>query len=72
MRAGQFAPIAAGKFRSFGGGNVVVYAQDVNADGTLHNVFVERNRAPVVQVALAERARHSVTRRWHDAHSHAL
>ena len=35
MRAGQFAPIAAGKFRSFGGGNAVVYAQSVNADGTL-------------------------------------
>ena len=61
MRAGQFAPIAAGKFRTFGGGSAVVYAQDVNADGTLHNVFVERSRGPLVQVALAERARHSVT-----------
>ncbi len=61
MRAGQFAPIAAGKFRSFGGGDAVVYAQSVNADGTLHNVFVERNRGTLVQVALAERARHSVT-----------
>jgi lipopolysaccharide export system permease protein len=61
MRAGQFAPIAAGKFRSFGGGDAVVYAQDVNPDGTLHNVFVERNRGALVQVALAERARHSVT-----------
>ncbi len=61
VRAGQFAPIAAGKFRSFGGGNAVVYAQGVNPDGTLHNVFVERNRGAVVQVALAERARHSVT-----------
>jgi lipopolysaccharide export system permease protein len=60
-RAGQFAPIAAGKFRSFGGGAAVVYAQDVNRDGTLHNVFVERNRGALVQVALAERARHSVT-----------
>ena len=61
VRAGQFAPIAAGKFRSFGGGTAVVYAQGVNPDGTLHNVFVERNRGDVVQVALAERARHSVT-----------
>ena len=61
VRAGQFAPIAAGKFRSFGGGTAVVYAQDVNADGTLHNVFIERSEGPVVQVALAERARHSVT-----------
>ena len=61
VRAGQFAPIAAGKFRSFGGGTAVVYAQDVTADGMLHNVFVERSRGPLVQVALAERARHSVT-----------
>jgi len=61
LRAGQFAPIAAGKFRSFGGGNTVVYAQNVNKDGTLGDVFVERNRGPVVEVALAQRARHSVS-----------
>src|SRR5216110_910470 len=42
LRAGQFAPIAPGKFRNFGGGNAVVYAQDVNPDGTLAEVFVER------------------------------
>ena len=61
VRAGQFAPIAPGKFRSFGGGNAVVYAETANADGTLGNVFVEHNRGPKVEVALAERARHSVT-----------
>ena len=61
LRAGQFAPIAPGKFRSFGGGSAVVYAQEVNADGTLSNVFVERNRGPVVEVALAQRARREVT-----------
>jgi lipopolysaccharide export system permease protein len=61
LRAGQFAPIAPGKFRSFGGGSAVVYAQNVNKDGTLGNVFVERSRGPVVEVALAGRARHSVT-----------
>jgi lipopolysaccharide export system permease protein len=61
VRAGQFAPIAAGKFRAFGGGTAVVYAQSVNPDGTLQNVFVERNHGPLVQVALAARARHSVT-----------
>ena len=54
-------PSSPGKFRTFGGGSTVVYAQDVNPDGTLHNVFVERSRGPLVQVALAERARHSVT-----------
>jgi len=61
LRAGQFAPIAAGKFRSFGGGSAVVYAEEVKPDGTLTNVFVERNRGPVVEVALAQRARRDVT-----------
>ncbi|HLJ37888.1 MAG TPA: LPS export ABC transporter permease LptF, partial [Steroidobacteraceae bacterium] len=61
LRAGQFAPIAPGKFRSFGGGSAVVYAEQVSADGTLGHVFVERNQGPVVEVALAQRARHDVT-----------
>ena len=61
VRAGQFAPIAPGKFRTFGGGSAVVYAEDVNPDGTLANVFVERNRGPLVEVALAGRARHAIT-----------
>jgi lipopolysaccharide export system permease protein len=61
IRAGQFAPIAPGKFRTFGSGNSVVYAQSVNPDGTLHNVFVERSEGPLVQVVLAERASHAVT-----------
>ncbi|MEA3178924.1 MAG: lipopolysaccharide export system permease protein, partial [Gammaproteobacteria bacterium] len=38
-RAGRFAAIAPGKFRTFGG-TAVVYAEDVNPDGTLGNVFV--------------------------------
>jgi lipopolysaccharide export system permease protein len=59
-RAGRFAAIAPGKFRTFGS-TAVVYAEDVNPDGTLGNVFVENNRGPRVEVALAERARHSVT-----------
>lgn len=59
-RAGRFAAIAPGKFRTFGGA-AVVYAEDVNPDGTLGNVFVEHNRGSRVEVALAERARHSVT-----------
>jgi lipopolysaccharide export system permease protein len=61
LRAGQFAPVAPGKFRIFSGGSAVVYAQDVNPDGTLADVFVERNRGALVEVALAERARHAVT-----------
>ncbi len=60
LQAGQFAPIAPGRFRTFGGSDAVVYAQNVSADGTLTNVFVERNRDGRVEVALARRARHTV------------
>jgi len=60
LQAGQFAPIAPGRFRTFGGSDVVVYAEGVNGDGTLSNVFVEREREGVVEVALAQRARHTV------------
>jgi len=61
VRAGQFAPITPGKFRTFGGGRAVFYAEDVNPDGTLGNVFIERNQGTRVEVAVAERARHAVT-----------
>jgi lipopolysaccharide export system permease protein len=61
LRAGQFSPITPGKFRSFGGGTGVVYAQNVDRDGTLANVFIERNTGPLVEVALAQSARHTVS-----------
>lgn len=60
LRAGQFAPVTPGRFRTFGGGAAVVYAQGLERDGTLTNVFVERNRNGIVEVALAQRARHEV------------
>lgn len=60
LQAGQFAPIAPGRFRTFGGSDAVVYAEGVEEDGTLTNVFVERNRDGTVEVALAQRARHAV------------
>lgn len=60
LQAGQFAPVAPGRFRTFGGSDVVVYAEHVAADGTLENVFVQRDRAGRIEVALARRARHSV------------
>ncbi|HYK25650.1 MAG TPA: LptF/LptG family permease, partial [Steroidobacteraceae bacterium] len=61
LRAGQLAPVAPGRFRSFGGGNTVVYAQGTAPDGTLSNVFIERRRGDRVEVAVAEHARHSVS-----------
>ena len=60
FHAGQFAPVAPGRFRSFGGGSTVIYAQAALPDGTLSNVFVERARGGRVEVALAHRARHAV------------
>lgn len=60
LQAGQFAPISPGRFRTFGG-DAVVYAENVAPDGTLTNVFVERERAGRVEVALARRARHDVS-----------
>jgi lipopolysaccharide export system permease protein len=59
VHAGQFT-FAPGRFRSFGGGSTVVYAQNALPDGTLTNVFVERDRGGRVEVALAQRARHAV------------
>ena len=56
VRAGQFAPLQAGTFRSFAGGTAVVYAERVDRDGTLRNVFVEHNQGSVVEVTLAQRA----------------
>lgn len=60
LQQGQFAPVAPGRFRTFGGSDVVVYAEGVEPDGTLTNVFVERNRDGGVEVALAARAKHAV------------
>jgi lipopolysaccharide export system permease protein len=60
VREGQFAPLQAGTFRSFAGGTAVVYAEQVDRDGTLRDVFVERNQGPVVEVTLAQRAVQSV------------
>lgn len=61
IRAGQFAPLQAGTFRAFAGGTAVVYAERVDKDGTLRNVFLERNHGSVVEVTLAQRAVQTVT-----------
>ncbi len=56
IRAGQFAPLQPGTFRAFAGGTAVVYAERVDPDGTLQNVFVEHNQGALVEVTLARRA----------------
>jgi lipopolysaccharide export system permease protein len=60
-RAGQFAAIAPGKFRSFGGGGTVVYAEGAAPDGMLERVFVKRNRGSRYEIAVARRARHAIS-----------
>ncbi len=60
IRAGQFAPLLPGTFRAFAGGTAVVYAERIDPDGTLQNVFVERNQGSIVEVTLARRALQSV------------
>jgi lipopolysaccharide export system permease protein len=61
LRAGLLAPLQPGKFRTFGSGSAVVFAEKVARDGTLGKVFIERNRGPLVEMALADHATHSVT-----------
>ena len=44
LRDAQFGMLEPGRFRTFGGGNVVFYAESVDSNGILHNVsvFVEQ------------------------------
>ena len=54
----QFGELDAGRFRSFisGGGDAVFYAERVDEEGILHNVFVRRETAGRIEVALADTA----------------
>lgn len=61
LQAGEFSPIAPGKFRSFGGGSAVFYAESLAQDGTLQKVFVKRVRDQRYEIAVADRARHEVS-----------
>ncbi|MBW4051602.1 MAG: LPS export ABC transporter permease LptF [Proteobacteria bacterium] len=61
VRAGQFAPLQPGTFRAFAGGSAVVYAEKVDRDGTLQNVFLERSQGARVEVDVARSALHTVS-----------
>lgn len=61
LQAGEFAPLAPGRFRSFGGGDTVLYAAGAAADGSLERVFLKRTRGDRYEIALAARARHEVS-----------
>ncbi|MGA2776165.1 MAG: LPS export ABC transporter permease LptF [Steroidobacteraceae bacterium] len=59
LKEAQFGQLDAGRFRSFSGGDAVFYAERVDEDGILHNVFVQRESAGRIEVALAESATYS-------------
>jgi lipopolysaccharide export system permease protein len=48
LQNAQFGLLEPGRFRTFGGGNVVFYAERVDDNGILHNVnvFVDRREGP--------------------------
>src|SRR6204780_5238641 len=59
IKEAQFGQLDAGRFRSFSGGDAVFYAERVDQDGVLHNVFVQRESAGRIEVALADTATYS-------------
>jgi lipopolysaccharide export system permease protein len=59
LKEAQFGQLDAGRFRSFSGGDAVFYAERVDQEGILHNVFVQRESAGKIEVALAETATYS-------------
>jgi lipopolysaccharide export system permease protein len=59
LKEAQFGQLDAGRFKAFSGGDAVFYAERVDAEGVLHNVFVQRESAGRVEVALADTATYS-------------
>jgi lipopolysaccharide export system permease protein len=59
IKEAQFGQLDAGRFRSFSGGDAVFYAESVDADGLLHNVFVRHESAGRIELALADTATYS-------------
>ncbi len=59
IKEAQFGQLDAGRFRSFSGGEAVFYAERVDQQGVLHNVFVRRESDGRIEVALADTATYS-------------
>ncbi len=59
IKEAQFGQLDAGRFRSFSGGDAVFYAERVDRDGVLHDVFVRREVGGRIELALAETAVYS-------------
>ena len=61
LRDGEFSPITAGRFRSFGGGSIVLYAETMDASGMLGNVFIQRDNDGRQEIVLADRGQHAIS-----------
>jgi len=59
LRASIIAPVEPGKFRSFSGGRIVVYARAAERNGDLTDVFVKRSDGLAVETTVARRARYA-------------
>jgi len=59
LRASIIAPVEPGKFRSFSGGRIVVYARAAERNGDLTDVFVKRSDGLAVETTVARRARYT-------------
>jgi len=59
IKEAQFGQLDAGRFRSFSSGDAVFYAERVDAEGVLHNVFVRRETDGRIELALADTATYS-------------
>jgi len=59
LRAAINAPLEPGKFRSFSGGRIVVYARGAQRNGDLTDVFVKRSEGAAVETTVARRAHYS-------------
>ena len=60
LRNAQFGQLEPGKFRPFAGGTGVFYAESMDADGRLRNVFIQRRVGETIEVVVAESATHEV------------
>jgi len=59
LRASVTAPLAPGKFRSFAGGRIVVYARAADDEGDLTGVFVKRSTGAIIETTVARRAHYT-------------
>ena len=55
QRDAELSSLEAGRFRSAAGGDTVFYAESVNSEAMMANVFIQRQEGEQVQVAVADR-----------------